>query len=71
MNTLVQIIGHDDDDSSIYMVFERLNTGGTILQPQKIRAYVYYGAFNELLNELTQNEYWKVLSEKPFQFKSA
>ena len=48
-----------EDESSIYMIFERLNTGGTPLQPQEIRACVYYGGFNELLSELVEIEEWR------------
>ena len=41
--TIIKQDTPSDDESSIYMVFERLNTGGTPLQPQEIRACVYYG----------------------------
>ncbi len=54
----------DGDNSSIYMVFERLNTGGVLLQPQEIRACIYHGAFNNLLNELIFNPYWRGLFKK-------
>ena len=57
--TIIKQDTPSDDESSIYMVFERLNTGGTPLQPQEIRACVYYGEFNELLSDLVKNEYWR------------
>lgn len=47
------------DRSSVYSVFERLNTGGAPLQPQEIRACVYRGKFNDLLSELSGNPDWK------------
>ncbi|MEG4810444.1 DUF262 domain-containing protein [Microcoleus sp. F8-D3] len=50
---------HADDESSIYYIFERLNTGGTILKPQEIRACIYHGELNNLLGELNQNPAWR------------
>lgn len=50
-----------DDRGSIYEVFERLNTGGTPLRSQEIRACVYRGRLNELLSELAQNQHWRQL----------
>jgi len=50
-----------DDRSSTYSVFERLNTGGSPLQPQEIRAAVYRGGLNDLLAELAVNEHWQQL----------
>lgn len=54
-----------DDDSSIYYIFERLNTGGTLLRPQEIRACIYHGNFNRLLGELEKAENWKIIYRKP------
>ena len=49
------------DRSSMYTVFERLNTGGTPLQPQEIRACVYQGNLSSLLVELTEGTHWRSL----------
>ena len=49
----------DGDRSSIYRVFERLNTGGTSLTPQEIRSCVYRGPFNDLLQTLNEVEDWR------------
>jgi uncharacterized protein with ParB-like and HNH nuclease domain len=59
--TVIKQDSPSGDDSSIYMVFERLNTGGTPLQPQEIRACVYYGQLNELLTELIKNPNWRAI----------
>lgn len=48
-----------EDDSSIYHIFERLNTGGVLLQPQEIRTCIYHGEFSDLLKELNENESWR------------
>ncbi len=50
-----------EDESSIYFIFERLNTGGKILQPQEIRSCIYHGEFNDLLRELNENKDWRFL----------
>ena len=57
--TIVKQEEPSKDESSIYHIFERLNTGGSLLRPQEIRACIYYGDFNELLNELNENEQWR------------
>ena len=53
-----------DDSSSVYQVFERLNTGGRQLFPQEIRAAMYHGPFNDLLQELNGNSTWRELFGK-------
>ncbi|MGY3090816.1 hypothetical protein ACVWYF_003877 [Hymenobacter sp. UYAg731] len=47
-----------EDSAGIYTLFERLNTGGQKLTAQEIRASMYYGSFNEYLNELTNAPAW-------------
>lgn len=54
-----------EDDSSIYHIFERLNTGGINLNPMEIRKCVYFGEFFSLLEELNQDENWRKIIVKP------
>ena len=53
-----------EDQSSIYLIFERLNSGGTILQPQEIRVALYHGAFASLLSKLNDDQNWRILFGK-------
>ncbi|MBN3194342.1 DUF262 domain-containing protein [Pectobacterium versatile] len=46
-------------NTSVYHIFERLNTGGTQLVGQEIRNCVYHGSFNELLCNLNKYENWR------------
>ena len=57
--TIVRQDEPSEDQSSIYYIFERLNTGGVVLQPQEIRACIYHGPFNELLKELNSLKAWR------------
>lgn len=53
------------DDTSIYHIFERLNTGGTLLTNQEVRNCVYHGSFNDLIIQLNQTDNWrKILGKK-------
>lgn len=47
------------DDSSIFHIFERLNTGGTSLRPQEVRNCIYSGPFNEMLLKLNREPTWR------------
>lgn len=54
-----------EDDSSIYHIFERLNTGGINLNPMEIRKCVYFGELFALLEELNGDENWRKMIVKP------
>ena len=49
------------DNTSIYHIFERLNTGGTGLTPQEVRNCTYHGPFNELMMRLNENATWRYI----------
>ena len=51
----------DDDDSSIYEIFNRLNSGGINLKPQEIRASLYHSKFYEMLSRINLHETWRRL----------
>lgn len=52
-------------NTSVYHIFERLNTGGTQLVGQEIRNCVYHGPFNDLLCKLNQYENWRKIFGTP------
>lgn len=53
------------DNTSIYHIFERLNTGGTALRDQEVRNCVYEGKLNDLLLELNRSNEWRELLGRP------
>jgi hypothetical protein len=62
--TVVKQEKPEEDNSSIYYVFERLNTGGTFLTPQEIRHCVFQGELNELICKLNDNSKWRMIFGK-------
>jgi len=53
--------------TSIYHIFERLNTGGTPLKSQEIRNCVYRGDFVNVLRDLNTNKDWRnILGKQTF-----
>jgi len=48
-----------NDNSSVYHIFDRLNSNGTPLHPQEMRAAIYHGPFQELLAKLNQESHWR------------
>ncbi len=56
-----------NDDSSIYEIFNRLNSGGVNLRPQEIRSSMYHSSFYEMLYRVNMNPSWRKLtgSEPP------
>lgn len=51
----------ENDDTSMYQIFERINTSGKTLNAQEIRNCVYQGTLNSLLIELNENKVWRSL----------
>jgi hypothetical protein len=62
--TIVKQESPEDDDTSIYHIFERLNKGGRRLYPQEIRTALYQGRFLDLLKELNDYPKWRVIFGK-------
>ncbi len=57
----------DDNSSSMFEIFNRLNTGGTPLNHQEIRASLYYCEFYKMISELNDENCWRELFGKPSQ----
>lgn len=62
--TIIQQI-NPDDDTSIYQVFERLNTGGVNLNPMEVRQCVSYGPFVSAIKEMNEDPDWRLLIGQP------
>ncbi|MEK6287415.1 MAG: DUF262 domain-containing protein [Acidobacteriota bacterium] len=59
--TIIRQDEPSEDLSSIYLIFERLNSGGTSLHPQEIRVALYHGRFVQLLSSLNVHASWRAL----------
>ena len=57
------------DSTSIYHIFERLNTGGTQLVGQEVRNCIFHGKFNDLLKNLNIDENWRKIFGSPLPDK--
>ncbi len=64
-NIIIKQNAPKDDDSSMYEVFNRLNTGGINLKPQEIRTSMYHSPFYELLYRLNARPAWRRLLPVP------
>lgn len=53
-----------NDDTSMFHIFERLNTGGTALANQEIRDCVYHGELSKFLDDLNRIENWRTIFGK-------
>ena len=60
-NVIIKQNSPQDDDSSMYEVFNRLNTGGVNLKPQEIRTSMYHSNFYEMLYRSNSAPAWRKL----------
>ena len=56
-------VSPSDDDSSIFEIFNRLNTGGMNLRPQEIRTSMYHSTFYSMLYDINVESTWRRFSE--------
>ena len=60
-----QISPKDDKDSSMFEIFNRLNTGGINLKHQEIRSSIYHSEFYNMLNKANLKSAWRhILNEQ-------
>ena len=58
-NVIIKQNSPQEDDSSMYEIFNRLNTGGINLKPQEIRTSMYHSGFYEMLYRVNSNVSWR------------
>lgn len=55
----------EDPDTSVFEIFNRLNTGGVNLRPQEIRSSLYHSDFLKTLHRVNLNPIWRALIGLP------
>lgn len=59
--TVVKQENPENDNTSIFHIFERLNNGGKKLAPQEIRVAIYHGKLIELIKSLNDTDSWRAI----------
>ena len=54
----------EDEDTSLFYIFGRLNAGGRKLNPQEIRSALYHGPLMDLVDELNELASWRQIFGK-------
>lgn len=60
-NVIVKQNLPDKDNSSVFEIFNRLNSGGINLKPQEIRACLYHSDFYDMLFKVNNDDRWRRL----------
>ena len=58
-NVIIKQASPQGDDSAMYEIFNRLNTGGINLKPQEIRTSMYHSSFYEMLYRANTKPQWR------------
>jgi uncharacterized protein with ParB-like and HNH nuclease domain len=58
-NIIIKQTKPENDDSCIYEIFNRLNTGGVNLKPQEIRTSLYHSKFYSMLYQINADYRWR------------
>lgn len=64
-NIIVKQVKPSDDHSSIFEMFNRLNTGGVLLTSQEIRSSMYHSDFLTALTKLNADPRWRDILGQP------
>ena len=63
--TVVRQDSPPDDDTSMYQIFKRLNTGGRVVNPQEIRCAIYQGKLIQSIRDLNDFPEWRSIVGRP------
>lgn len=63
--TIVKQTAPAEDDTSIYHIFARLNSGGRRLAEQEIRVALYHGPLMDMLRTINEHASWRGIFGKP------
>lgn len=69
MRSTIILQQNPDNHTSVYYIFERLNTGGVILNPMEVRMCVAEGEFTKMLKELNSVPIWREIIGMPKEDK--
>ena len=58
-NIVIRQNSPSDDDSAMYEIFNRLNSGGERLRPQEIRLCLYHSDFYDMLERINTESVWR------------